>query len=115
MSAPIWIIDEIVVRPGRGPDFLQCYLENYAPGAVSRGMTLVHQMVEPAMWLDDEPNRILLIWAVPDAGTMWMGKHVARMTADVTTFWEDTAPPFIISRKRSITAEADQLEALANV
>ncbi|ARS26136.1 hypothetical protein [Sphingomonas sp. KC8] len=115
MSAPIWIIDDVVVRPGHGPAFLQRYLKEYAPGAASRGMTLVHQMVEPAMWLDDEPNRILLIWSVPDAGAMWVSKHVARMTTDVTAFWEETAPPFIISRKRSITAEASQLEALANV
>lgn len=115
MSAPIWIIDDVVVRPGQGQAFLATYLKDYAPGAASRGLTLVHQMVEPAMWLDDEPNRILFIWSAPDAGAIWVSKHVARGTADVTTFWEVTAPPFIISRERSITAEASQLEALANV
>ena len=111
----IWIVDDILVRPGQGPAFLKAYREHYVPGAESRGMRLVHSRVEPAMWLDEEPNRLLLIWAVPDVGAVWTSKHVARMSPDVDTFWDEIAPPLIQSRSRSLMAEADQLEALANV
>ena len=114
-ASSIWIVDDILVRPGQGKAFLEAYRRDYAPGANARGMQLLHSRVEPAMWLDDEPNRLLLVWAVADAGALWLSKHVARVTPEVDTFWQETAPPFILSRTRSIMAEADQLEALDNV
>lgn len=116
MSAnQIWIVDDIQTRPGQGAAFLQSYLENYAPAATARGMRLVHKMVEPAMWLDDASNRLLLVWAVADPGAVWGSKQVARMTPEVERFWQETAPPFILSRSRSVMAESDELEALGNV
>lgn len=114
-SDDIWIVDDILVRPGLGQAFLKTYLEEYCPGATSRGMRLLHKRVEPAMWLDEEANRLLFIWSVADAGAVWRSKHVARMTPDVSVFWEETAPPFILSRTRSVMADVDQLEDLANV
>lgn len=114
-AKPVWIVDAITVRPGQGPAFLKAYMEQYVPGAVSRGMTLAHRMVEPAMWLVDEPNRLLFVWTVPDAGTVWTSKHVARMDPAVSAWWAEEAPAFILSRRRSIMADADALGGLANV
>ncbi|SNS86794.1 hypothetical protein SAMN06295912_12028 [Sphingomonas laterariae] len=116
MSAEtIWTVDDVRTKPGQGQAFLKAYREHYVPGAEARGMRLVHAKVEPAMWLDDEPNRLLLVWALDHVGTVWGAKHVARMTPDVDHFWNDIAPPLIEARTRSVMAEADQLEALANV
>jgi hypothetical protein len=78
MSKPIWIVDDITVRPGKGPDFVQAYMSQYAPGAVQRGMTLANRMVDPALWLQDQPNRILFVWTVPDAAAVWNSKYAAR-------------------------------------
>ncbi|WP_380879269.1 hypothetical protein ACFB49_21320 [Sphingomonas sp. DBB INV C78] len=114
-DTPIWIVDDIVVRPGQGPAFLAACRAHYAPGAEARGMRLAHARVEPAMWLDEEPNRLLLIWAVADVAGVWGAKHVARMSPDVDQFWQDIAAPLIVSRTRSLMAEADQLETLSHV
>lgn len=114
-DTPIWIVDDIVVRPGQGPAFIQAYREHYAPAAEARGMRLLHSRVEPAMWLDDDSNRLLLIWGVSDVGAVWASKHVARMSPDVDHFWDEIAASLIASRSRAIMAEADQLEVLANV
>lgn len=111
----IWIVDDILVRPGQGPAFLEVWQTDYLPAATERGMRLIHKMVEPAMWLDDEPNRLLIVWSVPHPGTVWSSKYVARMTPEVDRFWNETALNFIQSRSRSIMAEAEQLESLSNV
>jgi hypothetical protein len=112
---PIWVVDEVVTRPGMGPAFLKAYMERYAPGAMARGMTLAHKMVEPAMWLDDASNTVLLIWSLPDVGATWGAKHMARGHADVRHWWDVDAPEFILSRRRSTLADADALKGLDDV
>ncbi|WP_380871403.1 hypothetical protein ACFB49_24550 [Sphingomonas sp. DBB INV C78] len=112
---PIWVVDEVETRPGQGQTFLDAYMTYYAPGAAARGMTLAHRMVEPAMWLDDAPNRILLIWTVPHVGLVWGAKHVARGDMDVLRWWNEEAPKFILSRRRSTMAAADALAGLAGL
>ena len=112
---PIWIIDEVVAKPGRGEAFLDAYMARYAPGARRRGLTLAHRMVEPAFWLEDASNRLLLVWTAPDAGAVWTGKHMARSDADVLRWWEEEAPEFIVSRRRAVLAEADAIAGLSDV
>lgn len=114
-APPLWVIDEVTTRPGQGPAFLAAYMERYAPGAEARGMTLAHRMVEPAMWLDDAPNRLLFIWTLPHAGAVWAAKHAARPDPAVARWWNEEAPAFLLSRKRSTLAAAEALEALDHV
>lgn len=111
----IWIIDEVETKPGMGAAFLDAYMTHYAPGNAARGLKLVQTMVEPAMWLDDASNRLLLIWQADHAGTVWGAKHQARGDEAVSRWWNEQAPPFILLRKRGTYAPADALEALANV
>lgn len=115
MSAPIWIVDEVTTRPGKGRAFLDAYMTHYAPGATARGLTLAHRMVEPAMWLDDASNRLLFVWTASDPVAVWMAKHVARGDAAVLRWWNEEAPAFILSRRRGTMADADALESLADV
>lgn len=117
MSAqqPIWVLDEITVRAGQGPAFLAAYLAHYAPLVQRCGLTLVHRLVEPAMWLDDEPNRILFLWSAPDPQTIWQAKHLLRQDSAVTTWWQQQVPQMIEHRRRATLAEADALQALADV
>lgn len=111
----IWVVDEVETRPGMGAAFLDAYLARYAPGAEARGLRLAHTMVEPAMWLDDAPNRLLLVWEAADPGAVWTAKHQARGDPAVSTWWEEEAPAFILHRKRGTFAPAEALAALANV
>lgn len=111
----IWIVDEIVARPGKGEAFLAAYLNDYAPKVRANGLTLMRCMVEPAMWLDDASNRILCIWTAADALTVWTAKHRARDDADIARWWNETAPAFIESRQRGTFADADALAELGDV
>lgn len=111
----IWIVDEVETKPGMGAAFLDAYLARYAPGNTARGLRLAHQMVEPAMWLDDAPNRLLLVWEADGAGAVWGAKHQARGDAAVDAWWNEEAPPFLLSRRRATMGSADVLEALADV
>ena len=112
---PIWIVDEVVAKPGQGKAFFDAYMARYAPGARRRGLTLAHQMVEPAYWLTDGSNRLLLVWTAADADTVWASKHQARNDPNVRRWWDEEAPGFIVSRRRSVLAEADVIAELADV
>lgn len=112
---PIWIVDEVKTRPGQGRAFLDAYMARYVPKAEARGMALAHRMVEPAAWLDHAPNRLLFVWAVPDAGAVWGSKHAARMDPEILQWWEEEAPALILSRRRMTMADADAIPGLADV
>lgn len=74
-------------------------------------MTLAHRAVEPALWLDDAPNRM----TVASAAAAWAAKHQARGDADDLRWWNEEAPAMIVSRRRSTMADPDLLDALCDV
>lgn len=115
MTAPIWVLDDVIVRAGQGPVFLAAYLEHYVPPVQRCGLHLVHRLVEPAMWLDDEPNRILFLWSAPDPDTIWRAKHTLRHDPAVLRWWLQQAPALIENRRRATLADADELARLADV
>lgn len=111
----LWIVDDITVKPGQGKAFVDAYMREYAPGAVRRGMTLLRRMVEPAVWVDDQPNRILFVWTVPDAAAVWATKFDGRGDPSVISWWTRRAPAFIESRTRMVMGDVDELEELSDV
>lgn len=67
----IYVIDDILAKPGQGQALYDAYMARYVPGAEARGMTLQHRLVEPAMWLPEDSNRLIFIWVQPHAGAVW--------------------------------------------
>jgi len=116
VPAPVvFVVDDVVAKPGQGLAFLDAYLTRYAPGARARGMTLVHRLVSPAYWLPDRSNRLLFVWTVPGAAGAWGMKHAGRQDAALAAWWHEEAPRWIETRARSILAEAADLAKLADV
>lgn len=113
--SPIFVVDEVTTRPGQGRAFLDAYMARYVPKAAARGMTLAQRLVEPAVWLDHAPNRLLFVWTVPDPGAVWGSKHAARMDPDVLRWWEEEAPALVLSRRRMTMSEADAISGLTDV
>lgn len=113
--ATVYVVDEIVGKPGQGRALYDAYMERYVPGAQARGMQLLHRLVEPAMWLPEGTNRILFLWAEPDLGVAWGAKHRARLDPAVDRWWQEEAPPLIESRQRYTLAEAEALGDFDNV
>jgi hypothetical protein len=116
VPAGTWVvlIDELVTRPGEGKATFDAYLERYGPGAEARGMTLVQRLVEPAFWLEDRSNRLLFVWTLPGAGAVWAKNFTSREDPAVEQWWQD-CDAMVESRRRSVLAEAADIEALTNV
>lgn len=111
----IFVIDDILAKPGQGKALYEAYMARYAPGAQARGMTLANRLVEPAMWLPEGSNRLVFVWTQPHLGVVWGAKQQARLDPEVARWWDEEAPALIESRQRYTMAEADALEALDNV
>jgi hypothetical protein len=110
----IYVLDRITPKPGRGAEFLEFYLERYAPNARERGMTLVHRWVAPPMWLTDASNTLYLIWSVAGAPTWWRTVSAGKRDPGVEAFWRE-AGSMIESRHRSMLADVDDFASLADV
>ena len=111
----VFVIDDLVAAPGQGEALLRAYLEQYAPGAKRRGMTLVHQLVSPACWLPDASNRLLFIWTVAGAEGAWAMKYAGRQDPQLAAWRTEQAPRLVSSRTRAICAEASDLAGLGDV
>jgi hypothetical protein len=111
----VFVIDDLVARPGCGETLLQAYLERYAPGARRRGMALLHQWVSPPYWLPEGSNRLTFVWSVPGPGGVWGMKHAGRQDAELAAWWNEEAPRWTSSRTRAISAEAPDLASLGDV
>jgi len=110
----IFIVDQVIPKPGQAKAFLDTYMARYAPAARERGMTLVHQWVSPPMWLDEQSNTLTIIWTVQGAPAWWNMSFHGRRNPEVAGFWE-SIEPMIVSRRRSFSAEVADLESLADV
>ena len=114
-SALVFVVDDLLAKPGCGEALLAAYRARYVPGAVARGMTLVHELVAPAYWLPDGSNRLMFVWSVPGAAGTWRFKHAGRQDPAVLDWWERESATWIESRSRLILAEAAANGALADV
>ena len=111
----VFVIDDLTARPGQGEALQRAYREHYAPGALRRGMTLVHELVSPPYWLPDGANRLLFVWSAPGPAGVWAMKHAGRQDPSVVAWWSDEAPRLVASRSRAICASAGDLPELGDV
>ena len=112
-NPPVYVIDELVVRPGEGRAVLDHYLAHYAPGAKARGMALERVLVSPPVWMDDQSNTLTITWTVAGAEGWWGMRLAATADPEVAAFWEAAADR-LVSRRRSFAAEAQDVEALCH-
>jgi hypothetical protein len=111
----VYILDQVTPKPGMAKQFLDTYMEKYAPAARERGMTLEKVLVAPPMWLEDQSNQLFIMWSVQGPAAWWGMSHQGRRNPAVAAFWEEEAAPLILSRSRCFPAEASSVEALCNV
>jgi hypothetical protein len=111
----VYVIDDLVAKPGCGEALLRAYLQRYAPGARARGMTLVQQLVAPPYWRPDATNRLLFVWSVAGPAGAWQMKHAGRQDAELAAWWTREALEFVESRTRAVCAEPEALAGLSDV
>jgi len=111
----IYVVDDVQAKPGLGEAFLEAYMNRYAPGARARGLTLVHRLVSPPVWLREQSNRLMFVWTAAGAAGVWASKFAGRTDPELAAWWENEAAPYVESRSRSIFSEPADIGALVDV
>lgn len=110
----VYVVDEIMPRPGEAQALLDDYMARYAPGARARGMTLDRVLVSPPMWLDDQSNTLTISWTVLGAAGWWGMSFLGRADAQVAAWWAEVDAR-VVSRRRTFHSAASDVEALGRV
>ena len=113
-QATIYVIDELVARPGEGEAVLAAYMERYAAGARQRGMALERVLVSPPMWLVDQSNTLTISWTLNGAAAWWQMSFLGRNDPEVRAFWAEMSER-LVSRKRSFASAAEDVKVLSDV
>ncbi|TYQ10303.1 UNVERIFIED_ORG: hypothetical protein L601_002600000660 [Gordonia westfalica J30] len=110
----IYIVDQVVLAPGAARDFVAAYLDEYAPAAAERGLTLERITVTPPVWLDDDSNTVTATWSVVGPRAWWEAAVRARHDPGPARWWSEKSP-MIVERSRSMAADVNDVEGLCNV
>jgi hypothetical protein len=98
---PIYIIDDIRVRPGCR-DTVQALLKSdYMPLAIERGVELVGLWLFPPFEQADVPADILCMWKASSLQVWWGTRGHAEREGRLTAFWEKLEP-YILSRSQRL-------------
>jgi hypothetical protein len=104
----------VVTRPGRGREFVDRYLAEYAPGARDRGMTLQDILISPPIWFTDRANTVTVIWSLPSARAWWEMTWKGRPDPTLGPWW-DGIGELVEERTRSVAAAAADVDRLCDV
>jgi hypothetical protein len=103
----VFILDEIVVKPGLAPDYRAAYRDGYMPGARRRGMRLEGAWQSPpAQDYAELPATLYYLWSVDDTDAWWamrMSRNAdgADERFDKLAWWQGSEH-MIVSRKRAL-------------
>jgi hypothetical protein len=110
----VFVIDQVVTRPGCARMFVDTYLAEYAPGACARGMTLRDILVSPPIWLGNQANTVTITWSLPSARAWWEMTWQGRPDPTLGKWWSDISE-LVVERTRSVAAAADDVDGLCDV
>ena len=106
-DAPIIVLDELHLKPGRLEAFLEAFESRYRPGAEARGQKLLHTWVTPPTQTSGVGPSVLLVWELAGVPGFWQMRS-QNATPEVLTWWAD-CEAFIESRTRRFAVGADVL------
>lgn len=112
--AEVFVIDRVRTRPGCARQFVRAYLDGYAPGAETRGMTLRNVLVSPPIWLESESNTVTITWSLPSARAWWEMTWQGRPDPGLGAWWDGVAD-LVIERDRATAAAHDDVDGLCDV
>ncbi len=110
----LYVVDELVARPGDAQALLQDYLERYVPGARARGMALDRVLVSPPLWLANGSNTLTITWSLAGVAQWWQMRVLAGADAAVAAWWAEMDER-VVSRQRHFMAAHEDLEAPIDV
>ena len=94
----VYMMDEMVIKPGMLKQYIEAYNREYAPGAKARGLKLVGSWIAPPLELQGESNTFVVLWAMDGVEGFWNQRKGAQTPA-VRAWWEK-AEAWQVSRTR---------------
>lgn len=110
----VYVIDRVTTRPGRTREFIDSYLNEYAPGARARGMMLRDVLVSPPIFFADQPNVVTITWVLPGALAWWEMTWKGRPDPELGRWWSGLEH-LVADRDRSVAAADDDVDGLCDV
>jgi hypothetical protein len=71
-SSKVFMLDEIVVKPGLVAAYRDAYFDQYVPGAINRGMTLEAAWRTPPVDLPEKEATLYFVWSFPNLEAWWI-------------------------------------------
>ena len=110
----IYILDEIVVKPGKAEDYRRAYAARYVPGAQRRGLRLAGKWQSPPEQdFADLPTTLFYLWAVDGVDGWWRQRMSKLPDGSDERFeklaWWQESDAMTLDRKRRMLS--DQPEA----
>ncbi len=100
----IHVLDVLTAAPGRVEEVRRMMHDDYVPVVASLDMRLVHEWLNPAVELVDQPMELLYLWELDDVAAFWRMRTVAARDPRVAAFWDSTAP-LLTSRDRKLMCD----------
>jgi hypothetical protein len=92
-EAAIFVVDELVAKPGQARTVLELYTNAYAQGARSRGMVLCHSWISPPLVIEgNQSNRLTFVWSVKGIAGWWKMRRGALSDPATSAFWVGLEP-----------------------
>ena len=96
---PIFILDQVTLRPGKLREFREKLACEYVPDARDRGLTLVDSWLTPPLEMHDAGNDLVLLWSLADVGAFWEMRRRQGEDPEGAHWWEGTGE-WVASRSR---------------
>lgn len=96
---PIFILDQITLRPGKLGEFREKLAREYLPAARDRGLRLVDSWLTPPLEMHDAGNDLVLLWSLADIGAFWEMRRLQGEDPEGAHWWEGTGE-WVASRSR---------------
>ncbi len=107
---PVYILDELELRPGMLAPFREALEKQYRPGAEKRGIQLLHTWVTPPVELETGASRVVLVWQLDGVPGFW-GMRSQNGGPEIAEWWQ-ACEEFVVSRTRRFAVEADSMPRL---
>jgi hypothetical protein len=98
----VYILDEVQPNPGGVETYRLAYLEQYAPSARSRGLTLEAVRLHPPIELPEGGNTLSFLWSAPDVAGFWKARLNGE--AEKAAWWARSAE-LAVTRTRRVFAD----------
>ena len=114
MTKKVYLLDEMTPRRGMWDTCRDAYINEYAPGAKSRGMVLEQVWATPPFPLHETTglNSLMFLWSVGSTAEYWQMRLQAE--AEKEEFWGRVVS-MTVARHRSVLSELSDFEAYSRV